>query len=174
MSELTLTLFRLGLLGLLWVFVFAVVGVLRSDLYGTRVSRRGRRGTRTTTRAPADAVATPRRDRGAKDRGTKDRAARAVLPRTLAVTEGGLAGTTLPLGQTAILIGRNPECALVLEDDFASGRHARLYPTPEGWVVQDLGSTNGTFLEGQRLDGARGVRIGSSLRIGRTVLELRG
>lgn len=179
MSELTLTLFRLGLLGLLWVFVFAVVGVLRSDLYGTRVSRRGRRGTRTTTRAPADAVATPRRDRGTKDRGAKDRgakvrAARAVLPRTLAVTEGGLAGTTLPLGQTAILIGRNPECALVLEDDFASGRHARLYPTPEGWVVQDLGSTNGTFLEGQRLDGARGVRIGSSLRIGRTVLELRG
>ena len=90
------------------------------------------------------------------------------------VTEGGLAGTTLPLGPAGVLIGRNPECALVLDDDFASGRHARLYAQPEGWYVEDLGSTNGTYLDGQRLTAAQAVGVGSALRIGRTVLELRG
>ncbi len=170
MSELTLTLFRLGLLGLLWLFVFAVVGVLRTDLYGTRVSRRHRRAgapTRAPGRVAAPAPVKPRR-------GRRSAPPRPAEPTSLVVTEGGLAGTTLPLGPAGVLVGRNPECALVLDDDFASGRHVRLYPRPEGWYVEDLGSTNGTFLDGQRLTAAQPVGVGSALRIGRTVLELRG
>ena len=72
-----------------------------------------------------------------------------------------------------MLIGRSPECTLVLSDDFASGRHARLSQTADGWVVEDLGSTNGTQLNGspaRRPDRRPGRR---QLKIGRTVIELR-
>jgi pSer/pThr/pTyr-binding forkhead associated (FHA) protein len=89
------------------------------------------------------------------------------------VTEGALSGTTLPLRESGTVIGRNPESALVLEDDFASGRHARIFKREDGWYVEDLGSTNGTFLNGQRLTGAARVEAGASLRIGKTVVELR-
>ncbi len=92
------------------------------------------------------------------------------------MTEGPLSGTTLPLRGGGMLIGRNPECALVLDDDYASGRHCRLYPdrATGGWVVEDLGSTNGTFMGRDKLTSARPVEIGTTLRIGKTVLELRG
>jgi hypothetical protein len=192
MSELTLTLLRLGLLALLWLFIFSVVGVLRTDIYGTAVSRRGQRKAlkqadkqdrRTASQrrpsapaavgagaaGPAGAAApeTPAR-RGRRGKGS---------PTTLVVTEGPLTGTSLPLRSGGILVGRNPECALVLDDDYASGRHCRIQPDPsgrDGWVVEDLGSTNGTFIGRDRLTGVRPVEIGTTLRIGKTVLELRG
>ncbi|TQM55078.1 FHA domain-containing protein FhaB/FipA [Humibacillus xanthopallidus] len=208
MSELTLTLLRLGLLALLWIFIFSVVAVLRTDLYGTAVSRRGQRkaakrqakeqrkaarapqpaavgaggaagaagvaagaagapGAPVPVSAPADGAPAPRWGRG-RGKGA---------PTTLVVTEGPLTGTTLPLRSGGLLIGRNPECALVLDDDYASGRHCRIYPDPTnrgGWVVEDLGSTNGTFIGRDKLTSARPVEIGTTLRIGKTVLELRG
>ena len=117
--------------------------------------------------APADGAPAPRWGRG-RGKG---------VPTTLVVTEGPLTGTTLPLRSGGLLIGRNPECALVLDDDYASGRHCRIYPDPTnrgGWVVEDLGSTNGTFIGRDRLTSARPVEIGTTLRIGKTVLELRG
>jgi pSer/pThr/pTyr-binding forkhead associated (FHA) protein len=73
-----------------------------------------------------------------------------------------------------VLIGRAPECTLVLDDDFASARHARLVPQGGGeWVVEDLGSTNGTFLGSARVEGPTRVEAGAPVRVGRTVLELR-
>jgi pSer/pThr/pTyr-binding forkhead associated (FHA) protein len=171
MSELTLTLLRLGLLALLWIFVFSVVGVLRTDIYGTTVSRRSqRRAQRQQEKAqqrarPVQPVAAPQPSK--RSRGKK-------VPTTLVVTEGPLAGTSLPLRQSGVLIGRNPECALVLDDDYASGRHCRIYPSGEGWFVEDLGSTNGTFMGRDKLTSPRPVEVGSSLRIGKTVIELRG
>ena len=62
----------------------------------------------------------------------------------------------------------------MLDDDFASGRHARLLHRNGTWHVEDLGSTNGTQLDGHRLTGAQPVTVGSTLRIGRTTIELRG
>ncbi|WP_295699183.1 FHA domain-containing protein [Lapillicoccus sp.] len=174
MSELTLTLIRLGLLLLLWVFVFSVTTVLRSDLYGTQISRRvlSKRQPeprRSPGRQPAQPPA-------AKDAAEAPRPVRPGprLPTGLVVTEGQLAGTSLPLGRGGVLIGRSPECTLVLDDEFSSGRHARIFPGPDGWLVEDLGSRNGTFLGGQKLVGTAPVAIGSVLRIGRTTLELRG
>ena len=101
---------------------------------------------------------------------------RRTVPTTLVVTEGPLTGTSLPLRSSGILIGRNPECALVLDDDYASGRHCRILPDParDGWLVEDLGSTNGTFIGRDKLTGSRPVEVGTTLRIGKTVLELRG
>lgn len=96
----------------------------------------------------------------------------------LTVTEGPLTGTTLPLREQGTLIGRNPECALVLDDDYASGRHAKIYREGDQWFVEDLGSTNGSFLVSsgsqQRLSAVTPVVAGTTLRFGKTVVELRG
>jgi FHA domain len=165
MGELTLTVMRLGLLVLLWAFVFAVVGVLRGDLYGTRVKRRTAAAGKAAARGAAPAP--PRQAK--PDRKARSRKG----PTKLVVTAGPLAGTTLPLRPQGTLIGRSPECALVLDDDYASGRHARIFQGDDGtWQVEDLRSTNGTFLGATRLTEPRDVAVGSVLRIGQTVVEL--
>ena len=163
MSELTLTLLRLGYLALLWLLVLSVVAVLRRDLFGTRVTRRA------TPATPAPAGLAAVRQPARQDAAPRDGA----MPRMLVVTQGSLKGTTISLGQAPILIGRAPECTLVLEDDYASGRHARLSLQQGTWMVEDLGSTNGTFLGRSRVQAATPVSPGSPVRIGRTVLELR-
>ena len=163
MSELTLTLLRLGYLALLWLLVLSVVAVLRRDLFGTRVTRRA------TPATPAPAGLAAVRQPARQDAAPRDGA----MPRTLVVTQGSLKGTTISLGQAPILIGRAPECTLVLEDDYASGRHARLSLQQGTWMVEDLGSTNGTFLGRNRVQAPTPVSPGSPVRIGRTVLELR-
>jgi pSer/pThr/pTyr-binding forkhead associated (FHA) protein len=161
MSELTVTVVRLGLLAVLWVFVFSVVGVLRGDLFGTRVTQRAKPPATPVTPEPAArAPEPPRRNRR--------------TPSHLLVTEGPLRGTTITLDQQSVLIGRSPESTLVLDDDYASGRHARIYPDDGAWYVEDLGSTNGTFAGSERVTGApRRLDVGATLRIGTTVLELR-
>ncbi|HEX3003841.1 MAG TPA: FHA domain-containing protein [Angustibacter sp.] len=159
MSELTVTVVRLGLLAVLWVFVFSVVGVLRGDLFGTKVTQR-------SAQRPAPAAhpaQTARRGQRTSRR----------TPSHVLVSEGPLKGTTITLGQNSVLIGRNPESTLVLDDDYASGRHARIYPENGEWYVEDLDSTNGTFAGNQRLTSPQKLQVGSTLRIGTTVLELR-
>ncbi|MDQ2851663.1 FHA domain-containing protein [Dermatophilaceae bacterium Sec6.4] len=156
MSELTITVIRIGLLVLLWAFIFSIVGVLRGDLYGLRAPRT--EGRRAPARAEAD-----RRPPRAVRRG----------PTHLAVIEGSMRGISVPLSEGGVLIGRNPECVLVLSDDFASGRHARVYRDGDGWFVDDLGSTNGTFIGDQPIGQHVPLREGSRIRIGQTVLEVR-
>src|SRR4051812_16791351 len=173
MSELAVTLLRLGYLVLLWVFVLSAIGVLRRDLYGTRIVPRRRARTAgapvpaevggTAGSAGADGPRDRDRDRD-RDRG----------PTRLVVTEGPLRGTTLPLTSSAILIGRAPSCTLVLDDDYSSSRHARLYPEGGQWFVEDLGSTNGTFLDSTRVDSPRPVPPGARVKVGTSVLELQG
>jgi pSer/pThr/pTyr-binding forkhead associated (FHA) protein len=170
MSELTLTVIRLGLLALLWVFVFSVVGVLRGDLYGTRVL------TRDKPKPPRKPAREPVPKHAAATVPVKPKQSRSLakrVPTTLTVTEGSLAGTTLSLMDSGVLLGRNPECTLVLDDDYASGRHARIFRRDVGWFVEDLGSTNGTYLGSSRLTEPKPVEVGSTLRIGKTIFELR-
>lgn len=166
MSDLTITLMRFALLALLWAFVFSVAAVLRGDIYGTRVVRR-----RST---PATRPGLSRSEQRARDKAAKAaQRAQSRLATHLVVTDGPLAGTSLPLRDSGTLIGRNPEASLVLDDDYASGRHLRLHRDETGWVAEDLGSTNGTFLDGERLLRPTRVDVGSQLRVGRTVVELR-
>lgn len=159
MGELTLTVVRLGLLVLLWLFIFSIVGVLRSDLYGTRIVQR------------TPGAAGGGRSRVRPTPNTPNRSKRAFT--VLAVTEGPMRGTTVPLKEAGVLLGRNPECTLVLDDDYASGRHARVYHDDKSWYVEDLGSTNGTHVNGERLSAPARLQAGTQLRIGTTVLELR-
>lgn len=164
-SELTLTVIKLGFLAVLWLFVLAAVSVMRSDLFGTRVSTpaaaKGRTATPPRVKAPKPAKAVPER-----------KAARNA-PTVLMVTEGSLAGTSLRLGDVPISVGRAQDSTLVLDDDYASGRHARLFPQDGAWFVEDLGSTNGTFLDRTKVTAPTGVPLGVPLRVGKTVLELR-
>ncbi|MDQ1647757.1 MAG: hypothetical protein QOJ50_3941 [Cryptosporangiaceae bacterium] len=157
MPEVVLAVARFGFLVLLWVFVFAVVGVIRRDLFGTRQSR---------------LVAAPRGvNLTASARPAKVK--RGKTARTMVVTEGALAGTRITLGDAPITIGRADDSTLVLGDDYASTRHARLVPRTGQWLVEDLGSTNGTYLDRAKVTGPTPVPLGVPIRIGRTVLELR-
>jgi Inner membrane component of T3SS, cytoplasmic domain len=161
MNALELTLIRIGFLAVLWLFVIAAVGVVRTDLLG-HVSQRRRRG-RAAPRAMAQ-PATPANRAPRVARGT---------PQLLLVTGGALAGTSLGLTDQQITIGRADDATLVLADDYASTRHARLFPQDGQWLVEDLGSTNGTYLDRQKVTAPTPVPIGVPIRIGKTVLELR-
>jgi pSer/pThr/pTyr-binding forkhead associated (FHA) protein len=94
-------------------------------------------------------------------------------PTHLLVTEGGLTGTRIGLTGAPVLIGRANDSTLVLTDDYVSTRHARISLQDGLWVVEDLGSTNGTYLGSRKIDGAVPLEVGVPLRIGKTVLELR-
>lgn len=93
-------------------------------------------------------------------------------PRYLAITGGPLSGSLLPLSGQPITIGRAASNTLVCDDDYASGHHARIFPTPQGWVVEDLGSTNGTFVNGSPLLGTMMLPIGTPVTIGHSELKL--
>jgi hypothetical protein len=123
MNALTLTLIRVAFLAVLWLFVIAAIGVVRTDLLGTVVAkvRRGRN-------QPA------------------------------------------PMQQPK---GRANDATLVLNDDYASTYHARIFPQDGQWLVEDLGSTNGTYLDRQKVARPTPVPVGVPIRIGKTVLELR-
>jgi pSer/pThr/pTyr-binding forkhead associated (FHA) protein len=162
MNQLTLDLIKLAFLAVLWLFVITAVGVVRTDLFDQAGSaRRQRRAARLQSRnVPPTAPPRPAR----YTRGT---------PRTLVVTGGSLTGTTIPLAQEQITIGRAADATLVLTDDYASTRHARLFPQNGEWIVEDLGSTNGTYLDRQKVTQPTPVPLGVPVRVGKTVLELR-
>lgn len=161
MNALTLTLIRLAFLAVLWLFVIAAVGVVRTDLFGPARKRKPPRRAKSQRAAPPPPPrrAAPRNSRGA--------------PHQMVVTGGPLAGATIGLTDTQITIGRADDATLVLTDDYASTRHARLFPQDGQWLVEDLGSTNGTYLDRQKVTQPTPVPVGVPIRIGKTVLELR-
>jgi pSer/pThr/pTyr-binding forkhead associated (FHA) protein len=91
----------------------------------------------------------------------------------LVVTTGALAGTRITLGEAPITIGRAEDCTLVITDDYASARHAKLVPRDGQWYVEDMGSTNGTYLDRAKVGAPTPVPLGVPIRIGRTSFELR-
>lgn len=158
MSDLVLTLLRYGFLIVLWLLILGVVSTLRRDIYGVRVRKRGG-GTQ-----PVAPVSYSRPSRAAKPK--KD------TPSQLVVTDGPLSGTQVPLGRASIIVGRSPDSALVLDDNYSSSRHARFFQSDGQWFVEDLQSTNGTYVHGQRIDHPIPIRIGDAVQIGQTTITM--
>jgi pSer/pThr/pTyr-binding forkhead associated (FHA) protein len=161
MNALTLTLIRVAFLAVLWLFVIVAVGVVRTDMFGSAAAKLRR--SRTAPPPPRQAPRQPPRP-------TKPSKG---VPRYLVVTGGALSGTTIDLTDQQITMGRANDATLVLNDDYASSRHARIFPQDGQWIVEDLGSTNGTYMDRQKVTRPTPVPIGVPIQIGKTVLELR-
>jgi pSer/pThr/pTyr-binding forkhead associated (FHA) protein len=163
MSELTLTIIRLGFLAVLWLFVLTAVSVMRSDLFGRRVAPRPTKGGRPAPGAqPTKAAKPPKPTKGKRG-----------VPSLLVITAGALSGTTVRLADQPVTLGRSQDSTIVLDDDYVSSRHARFFPRDGQWLVEDMGSTNGTYLDRAKVSEATPVKIGMPVRIGKTVVELR-
>ncbi|CAN5230496.1 antibiotic biosynthesis regulator FhaB [soil metagenome] len=176
-SELTLLLLRLGFLLLLWAFVFGIVYALRSDLFGQRARRLPE-----VAAAPSmfpTAVASPAPVVASAAPATEPVAHRAPplagtgTPKRLVITSGPREGMEIDLPAEQLTIGRSSESGLVIRDDYTSTHHARLMLWNDQWVIQDLDSTNGTFLDGSRVTLPTPVPPGSTVKIGTTSFELR-
>ncbi len=160
MSELTLTLIRLGFLAVLWLFVLSAVSVIRSDMFGARVARQG------ASRGQS------KQERRAKNKAKPAKPRRGV-PTQVVIVEGGNKGEAVSLDQAPLLIGRGNDAAIRLDDDYVSTRHARIAASGDQWFVEDLGSTNGTFVNEQKLAAPAMLQPGDKVRVGQTIMELR-
>jgi len=184
MSELTLLVLQLGFLLLLWVFIFAIVYALRSDLFGQRVRKLQ---TDAPAAAPASAAsAFPSSPAaGAAAANTAAVAAPVATSRAdgelassenatrLVITSGTKSGAEFPLGRDEITIGRSSDSAIIIRDDYTSTHHARIMLWNGRWMIQDLDSTNGTFLNGSRVTVPVPIPLGATVKVGATTFELR-
>lgn len=156
MSDLVVLGLKVGFIALLWLFILFTGNVIRTDLFGRKVSV-----AELNPSAPAEAATRPVKMKRRDSR---------RLPRTLVVTHGRQAGLKLPLGE-GLLIGRAAECQLILDDDYSSAQHARISLTSTGYQVEDLGSTNGTYLNSERITTPTLFALGDTVRIGRTMMS---
>jgi pSer/pThr/pTyr-binding forkhead associated (FHA) protein len=156
-------LLRAAVLVLLWGFVVATVVAVRHDVFGLRAPKAAAKPVAPVV-APPPAKPTP---------AAKPARKRKVAATSLAVIEGPSAGTSVTLSSLPVTIGRAAESTIVLSDDYVSNHHARLIPRGQEWLVEDVGSTNGTQLGEAKVTAPVVVPVGGLIRIGHNVLELR-
>ncbi len=159
MSELTLFLIKIAYLAILWIFVLAAISVIRSDMFGARVPEGARNAASPRPGKPGKPNKPPSKRRGS--------------PTKVVVTAGPNDGATASLEHAPILIGRGTDAAIRLDDDYVSTRHARIAASGDQWFVEDLGSTNGTYIGTVRITQPTTLTLGTQVRIGKTILELR-
>jgi pSer/pThr/pTyr-binding forkhead associated (FHA) protein len=147
-----LLILKVVFLGLLYLFVYRVVRAVAVDVRRTR-----------TAAQPKAAVPAAATRVGGRSR----------PPRSLVVTdERGVKGQSYRL-DGSVRVGRADDCEVRLSDTYVSSEHARLYERDGTWYVEDLGSTNGTYVNQRRITGPAELRAGDRVRVGKTVLELR-
>lgn len=153
MNDLIVATIKISFLALMWLFILFVAQVIRTDMFGRRVPAADLPKMTETKRI--------RRGRRNKNQPTK-----------LVVTQGRQQGLEVPVA-AIINLGRAADSTINLDDDYASTRHAQLVQADnESWTVNDLQSTNGTFVNGVRVVAPVAIRIGDVVRIGRTQLRL--
>lgn len=151
MSDLIVAALKIAFLALLWLFIAFVADVVRRDMFGRTVAV-GNVG------RTAEGLSTNVRN--------------APAPTRFVVTQGNQQGLSLPAAAT-INLGRAPDSTFILDDDYASARHAQLLQADANtWVLTDLDSTNGTFVNGQRVTGSVSVTAADVIRIGKTQMRL--
>jgi pSer/pThr/pTyr-binding forkhead associated (FHA) protein len=162
MQELTLVLIRFAYLAILWVFVLGAISVIRSDMFGAR---------------PDTAPSPSRRDQRAQQKQAKQSRKAAKPPKgaptQVVIVDGPSSGFSVSLDDVPILIGRGTDATIRLDDDYVSTRHARIGRSDDTWYVEDLGSTNGTYIGTHRLTQATAIQLGTRVRVGKTTLELK-
>jgi hypothetical protein len=147
---------KFGFLAVLYLFLLWVVRSVRRDLGGAR--ERGR----VPAPRPASAEATGLYSASGLARaGAAQRAPHLVVERA----PGHDAGMIYDL-DGALVLGRGDRAEIRLQDPFASARHARVYEQAGAVVIEDLGSTNGTYLNEELLEGPRPLHAGDRVRIG--------
>ncbi len=157
MSEIAVTVIKVLFLALLWLFILSAVSVIRSDLFGRTVPTSDQPGPQ-ELESPPPPPKKSKRQRGA--------------PRVFLITQGSQAGESAELSGGVIMIGRGADCQLILDDDYVSTRHARVVTGENGIYVEDLGSTNGTYVNGQRITAPTTITLSDTVRIGKTILKL--
>ncbi len=162
MSEQLLTILKLALLALLYLFFFRVLRAVWAEL----------RPPRLVAAAPRAAAAAPtgRAARKAAKRAATQ-AAPVVEPKLVVLEPAAQRGRFFPLG-AEMTVGRAAGCQITLDDTYASQIHARVFQRDGQFLVEDLGSTNGTYLNRHKVAGPMLVHPGDRLQIGNTVLEL--
>ncbi|WP_449276705.1 FHA domain-containing protein FhaB/FipA [Leucobacter sp. GX24907] len=190
MSELTLMILRIGFLVLLWFFIFAIVYALRSDLFGAPVRRMkdekgggsGGPSVAAVSASPSAALpASPAASPAASTTLPSVTPSGGALPsaggsgpaRNLVITDGIAAGTSIPLDEDVLTIGRSGDSTLVIVDEYTSTYHARLNRVGDGWTLTDLDSTNGTKVSGSRITNSVPLPPFTPVTIGTTTFELR-
>jgi hypothetical protein len=156
MSEITLTIIKVLYLALLWLFILSAVSVIRSDLFGKTVPNPPEQ------RQPLEEPPPPPK-KGRRQRGS---------PHRLVIAQGAQAGQAAALDAGTIMIGRGADCQLILDDDYVSTRHARVATVEDGYYIEDLGSTNGTYVNGQRITAPTMITLADTVRIGKTIMRL--
>lgn len=155
MSEIAVTVLKVAFLALLWLFILSATSVIRTDMFGRSVEA-------------SELSPQPEPVRESRRRRRRNR-----QPTRLVITNGPQEGVAADLADGLVLIGRSSECQIILDDDYVSTRHARVaVDQTGGFFVEDLGSTNGTYVNGRRLTHPTAVTPDDSIRIGRTVLKL--
>jgi len=154
MSEALLTVLKFCFLALLYLFLFRVVRVVVKEMRAPAVAEAA---------AAAPVAPAPARREAKAERGARH--LRVIEPESRK-------GEVFPLGGE-VTVGRAGGCGIILDDDtFVSSTHARLFQrSGENWV-EDLGSTNGTFLNGERVTAAVRLRRGDRVQFGSTVTEV--
>ncbi len=174
MSELALFIVRAGFLLILWLFVLSIIAIIRADLFSERVlTKVVEKNMPTALSSPTTGITTLG-DFSAAAGSSSIVTAINATPSILVVIEGPLQGTELVLDRKELRIGRAPNSDLVLDDDYVSTQHARIQRIDDGWVIQDLNSTNGTYVDGQRIGAPVNIKQEMQIRIGKTIFELRG
>jgi hypothetical protein len=163
MSEQVLNILKLCLLALIYLFLLRFVRAVWAEVHAPTAAETG--GRRSRRRAAASApVAAPAPPRGRRSRG--------AATELIAVEPAATAGRRYPLGDE-ITVGRAAGCQVTVDDTYVSQLHARVFTRDGQLLVEDLGSTNGTYLNRVKVAGPMVMQKGDRLQVGNTVLEVR-
>ena len=154
MSEAVLTVLKFCFLALLYLFLYRVVRLTLRELRAPALAAEP---------AGAPTVAPPRRERAPEPR---------AAMRLRVLEPASRRGETHTIDRE-VTVGRGGGCALVLNDDtYVSQLHARLFQQNGEGYVEDLGSTNGTYVNGKQINGVTRLKRGDQVQFGQTVAEV--